>query len=385
MKHSVENGTLTLYLEGKVTSANATELSDTMSGLIAETQPTRVVLDASALEYISSTGLRAIMRLAKKVQEIVITDASREVYDVFDVTGFTQVLDVRRKRRRLSIAGCPVIGRGAEGTVYRLDPETIVKVYGKWMSVEAALGEKRRAQAAFLEGIPTAISYDVVDVDGCAGVVYELLDARNLDELVETEPERRDELIAQFARLLKECHQVELDPSKFDNNRRIALDALKHLEDGLCTPEETKKILAVVDNVPDTRHFCHGDAHVGNVMVQGDEMLFIDMAHIGMGHPVFDLMSMFQLFKLQAEQQLAKGTLTLEERHHVWDVFLGTYLDTDDKVWLAKAEEQVAAFACARLLLAALFLPGVVSPEEVKDLVAIIVDAYDRGLEPLCF
>ena len=385
MRHSVENDTLTLYLEGKVTSTNAAELSDAMSGLVAETQPARVVLDASALEHISSAGLRAIMRLAKTVREVVISGTSREVYNVFDVTGFTQILDVRRARRHVSVKGCPVIGRGAEGTVYRLDAETIVKVYSKGMDVEVVLGEKRRAQAAFLEGIPTAISYDVVDVDACAGVVYELLDARNLSELMETEPERRDDLIGQFARLLKECHEVELDPGKFDDNKQLTLDALGHLEDGLCTPEETRKILAVVENVPDSQRFCHGDAHVGNVMVQGDEMLFIDMAHIGMGHPIFDLMSMFLLFKLHAEERLAKGALTLEERYHVWDVFLSAYLGTDDEAILAKAEEQVAAFSCARLLLAALFLPGVVPPEEVRGLVDVAVGAYDTGLEPLCF
>lgn len=384
MRHLIENDTLTVYLEGKITSANAADLSDAMAALVAETKPARVVLDASALEHIASAGLRAIMRLAKSVREVVIVEASREVYNVFDVTGFTQVLDVRGTRRHVSVEGCPIIGRGAEGTVYRLNPETIVKVYSKGMD-EVVLGEKRRAQAAFLEGIPTAISYDVVDVDGCAGVVYELLDAQNLSELVETEPERRDALIAQFARLLRECHKVELDPNKFDDNKQLTLNALKHLEGALCTAEETRKILAVVENAPDSRRFCHGDAHVGNVMVQGSEMLFIDMAHVGMGHPVFDLMSMFLRFKLQAERRLAKGALTLEEQHHVWDVFLSTYLDTDDEALLAKAEGQVAAFSCARLLTAALFLPGVVPPEEVKGLMTAIIDAYDKGLEPLCF
>ncbi len=257
------------------------------------------------------------------MRELTVVEASHEVYEVFDATGFTQIIDVQKARRRLSVEGCPVIGQGAEGTVYRLGPETIVKVYREGTDINTVLNEKRRAQTAFLEGIPTAISYDVVDVDGCAGVVYELLDARNLAELVESEP--------------------------------------------------------------DSHCFTHGDAHVGNVMVQGDEMLFIDMAHIGMGHPVFDLMSMFLLFKQQAKRRLEKGTLTLEERYHVWDVFLRTYLDTDDEALLAKAEGQVATFACARLLTAALFLPGVVPPEEIEGLKAVPIAAYDKSLELLCF
>ena len=94
---------------------------------------------------------------------------------------------------------------------------------------------------------------------------------------------------------------------------------------------------------------------------------------------------MFLLFKQQAKRRLEKGTLTFEERYHVWDVFLRTYLDTDDEALLAKAEGQVATFACARLLTAALFLPGVVPPEEIEGLKAVPIAVYDKGLEPLCF
>jgi anti-anti-sigma factor len=98
MRHSIENNVLTIYLEGQITSSNAEDFSNAMAALVAETQPDSVVLDASDLEFISSAGLRAIMRLIKAVQEVSVIDASPDVYDVFDMTGFTQVLDVRQAR-----------------------------------------------------------------------------------------------------------------------------------------------------------------------------------------------------------------------------------------------------------------------------------------------
>lgn len=385
MEHHLEGNCLTLFLEGRITAANAPDISDEMMSLIAETQPASVVLDASKLEYISSAGLRAIINLRKSVGEVAVREVSPDVYEVFDMTGLTEILSVERARRRISVEGCTVIGRGAEGTVYRLDPETIVKVCREGSDPSTIAGEKQRAQAAFLQGIPTAISYDLVDVDGCVGIVYELLDADNLEDLVDRDAGRRDELIARYARFLRECHKIELDPAKFENNKLRTLGALDYLEGAVCTPEELAKLKAIVANIPDSHRFSHGDAHVGNVMMQGDEMLFIDMTQVGMGHPIFDLMSMFLMFKFDAERQMATKSLTLEDSHHVWDVFLRSYLDTDDEELLAKAEGQIMAFACTRTLLAAVFVPGAVPPEAIEAMKGAALASYDRGLEPLCF
>ena len=98
MKHSIDNNTLTIFLEGQITSANAEDFANEMARLVAETHPASVVLDASDLEFISSAGLRAIMRLVKAVREVSVIEVSSEVYEVFDITGFTQVVDVREAR-----------------------------------------------------------------------------------------------------------------------------------------------------------------------------------------------------------------------------------------------------------------------------------------------
>ena len=98
MRHSVKNSVLTIYLEGQITSANAEDFSNAMAALVGKIRPTSVVLDATDLEFISSAGLRAIMRLIKAVREVSVIGVSPDVYEVFDVTGFNQVVDVRQAR-----------------------------------------------------------------------------------------------------------------------------------------------------------------------------------------------------------------------------------------------------------------------------------------------
>ena len=87
--------------------------------------------DASALTYISSAGLRILMKVKKKFmsQRLSINEVSPEVYEILENTGFTELFDVKKRRREISVDGCDIIGKGFYGTVYRLDDETIVKVF----------------------------------------------------------------------------------------------------------------------------------------------------------------------------------------------------------------------------------------------------------------
>ena len=65
MKTSLNNGTLTAYLSGRVDSANAPELGAKLAALVEANAHEAMLLDMQELEYISSAGLRVILRLRK--------------------------------------------------------------------------------------------------------------------------------------------------------------------------------------------------------------------------------------------------------------------------------------------------------------------------------
>lgn len=54
-------------------------------------------IDASELSYISSAGLRVFLKLRKAVGELTVFNVNSEVYDIFDVTGFTDILNVKKR------------------------------------------------------------------------------------------------------------------------------------------------------------------------------------------------------------------------------------------------------------------------------------------------
>lgn len=153
-------------------------------------------LDAAGVDYISSTGLRVLLRLVKSGQaDLTVCNASPGIYDVYEITGMTSLMKVQKRMREVRVDGCEVIGRGAYGTVYRLDSDTIVKVYRNGeASLPVIEAETARARQAFVSGVPTAIPFDIVRVGDQYGSVFEMIDARNCNDLASGEPGALDDL-----------------------------------------------------------------------------------------------------------------------------------------------------------------------------------------------
>ena len=77
-------------LSGKIDTTNAPELEASL------TKELPSEIDASELEYISSAGLRALLKLRKSVGGVTIHNVAPEVYEIFEVTGFTEILNVKK-------------------------------------------------------------------------------------------------------------------------------------------------------------------------------------------------------------------------------------------------------------------------------------------------
>ncbi len=115
-------------LTGRIDSNNAAAVEQDILKQL-EGFEGQVVLEAQNLEYISSAGLRVILRLKKNWPDLKITGVNSDVYEILDMTGFTEMMTVEKAYRVVSVEGCEEIGRGANGTIYRIDQDNVVKVY----------------------------------------------------------------------------------------------------------------------------------------------------------------------------------------------------------------------------------------------------------------
>lgn len=382
---------LVVFLSGQINSNNAQEFENALSAQRDEHPQGKLTLDVRDLEYISSAGLRVIMRLRKKEASLSIINASSDVYEIFDMTGFSAILPVKKALRKVSVDGLELIGEGATAKVYRLDADTIIKVFNSNVGMNMIENENTKATMAFVSGVPTAISFDTVQVGDCYGTVFELLDAQDLLQVMLNDKEHMLDWVRMFATSVRQMHEIEMDTTKFANVKQTSLNNLHMLESTVCTPEEVAKLRKIYENIPDRTTFIHGDCHVGNVMIQNGELVYIDLSSSGYGHPIFDMASMCIIF-LQGgskEESRSKSIYTRDfsaaECYQIWHTYLSAYLDTDDEALIQKAQSQILTLSAARILFATVAIPGLLRPEAIAGLKGLALGSVDAGLEPLCF
>ena len=288
MRFELSDNLLTLFFEGELNSYNADVMEKEIDEVLSSSKFQTLNLDFAKLHYISSAGLRIILKIKQKHDDSHVINANLDVYDVLQMTGFTNIMDVKKAMREMSVEGAEIIGEGFFSTVYRIDKDTIIKVFNRTSDEKQIERELKLAKQAFVLGIPTAISFDIVKVKDKLGVRFEMLDCMSLKNAFIKYPEKYDELLNKYVDLLKKINTTEcFDPSvpsikKFFIEK---VDAIKHLLD----EAHYEKLLGLMKSVPERSTFVHGDCHFKNIMVQGEDFLLIDMDTLSVGHPIFEL------------------------------------------------------------------------------------------------
>ncbi|MBR3301037.1 MAG: STAS domain-containing protein, partial [Firmicutes bacterium] len=85
VKYRADGETLVIELSGHIDSANAAEVESAVTAARGTGDFKKVVVDCSGLNYVSSAGLRVILRLKKAVADTSLINVSPEVYDILDV------------------------------------------------------------------------------------------------------------------------------------------------------------------------------------------------------------------------------------------------------------------------------------------------------------
>ncbi|MBQ6662666.1 MAG: STAS domain-containing protein [Firmicutes bacterium] len=95
MKQTKEGKNLLIALEGRLDTLTAPELEKELNSALEGIE--KLTLDFANLEYISSAGLRVLLSAQKTMNnqgEMVIRNANETVREVFEVTGFDEILTV---------------------------------------------------------------------------------------------------------------------------------------------------------------------------------------------------------------------------------------------------------------------------------------------------
>jgi len=89
------DGKMNIALEGRLDTTTAPELEKKLKGEMGDV--TELTVDLAELSYISSAGLRLLLSAQKTMNKqgsMVVRNVSEEVNEIFEMTGFSDILTI---------------------------------------------------------------------------------------------------------------------------------------------------------------------------------------------------------------------------------------------------------------------------------------------------
>jgi thiamine kinase-like enzyme len=187
--------------------------------------------------------------------------------------------------------------------------------------------------------------------------------------------------------MLKNIHSTEVEDGEVPDMKETALAWADFVADHI-PAEQGRKLRALIEAVPKRNTLMHGDYHTNNIMVQNGEPLLIDMDTLCMGHPVFELGSMFNAFvgysELNHQNMMDFFGYSFETAGKFWNLALKMYLGTEDEAVCQRVAEKAMIIGYTRMLRRAVRRPNEAdSPAKIarcKEMLAVLLNKVDTLL-----
>lgn len=191
-------------------------------------------------------------------------------------------------------------------TIYR-DGDTAVKVFDEDFAKYDVLNEALNQARVEDIGINVPKVLEVKTIDGKWAIVSEFIQGKTLAQLMEENPNKKDEYLEMFVDLQLKMHSLTcpmLNKLKDKMNRKINeadLDATTRYE-----------LHTRLEAMPKHRKVCHGDFNPSNIIVKDDGTPYIlDWSHATQGNASADAARTYLLFYLDGEIDMAEKYLDL--------------------------------------------------------------------------
>ena len=95
IEKKVNGSAVTLKIIGRLDTSTAPSLESAIDNCVSGVK--ELVLDCTSLEYISSAGLRVILKTQKQMNSqgsMKLTGVNETIMEIFDITGFADILTI---------------------------------------------------------------------------------------------------------------------------------------------------------------------------------------------------------------------------------------------------------------------------------------------------
>jgi uncharacterized protein (TIGR02172 family) len=219
-----------------------------------------------------------------------------------------------------------LIGKGLTADVYAWGPERVVKLFQNWRPASDVEREYRVSRILHSAGLPVPATYEMIEVDGRRGIVFERVDGISMYKRVEAAPWKFLAAARQLAELHAQLHGC-VAPSDLPTQQQQMESCIRAAKD---LPEADKQAAQrCLIELPEGNTVCHGDFHPENVLLTSRGPIIIDWSRGTRGNALADVARtsmLFQTASLPPETPLHMHILLKTSRALLHATYLKRYL-----------------------------------------------------------
>ncbi len=286
-----------------------------------------VILSMKDADMLTPVEIHILMDVFRTMK-MKLVDVPASMYEGLLQSGIYGRFEVLKKLRRVDTESLELVGAGYTSKVYRYSDDKILKVFAETMPLSDIIDEREKSRFLFMNAARFPITYELVRCGRCYGIIFEFLGRENLLNAFLDKNTDHFELAEKYGVLMRNTAvPVGRDGMVFlKSQKQNYLNGIRDCED-LLTEEETRKVRAEMKKIPAVNRLLHGDCHIENIMIIGNELFLIDAMTLAKGHPILDLVCPYMCFYIWPEFKEIYDARTPEDEkaHPVWYGYISRY------------------------------------------------------------
>ena len=365
-----DDGSYVCHLIGHFTGGRIRVFRQGIESFYANRGDVYVVYDCSTLAWIDMEGIGVFKDLRASGKRFGFKNLNADIKLLFKVEGLEEYLEGNDKLPEIDLSKCEKVNEGANGIIYRVSDDIVAKTFKEEPDYYDIVKQRIALKNAFVCGVPAPLSFGYAVYNDRIVMLMELINSKSLLQIIRSGQDY-DDYIIRYAQLIKMPHEIQDEQTlkKFmrDLFGREILGKADRCDSVL--PEEyrgrARKIIEEVD-LPEC--LVHGDIHPKNIMISGDEMLFIDFDSFSTGKAVYDLGALYRTFFCNENRGVTDFNaflkISFDECQKIWDIFIGEYYKDE------KEEITLRRLAEAKLIGTVLALAKFIKTERSADFIS---------------
>ncbi len=193
------------------------------------------------------------------------------------------------------LRGAALVGKGFRADVYAWGEGRVLKLFNSRAPRDRAEREYRAARAVHAAGLPAPAAYELVEVEGRRGIVFERVEGPSLLRHVQAKPWTLFRAARQLAELHARIHRC-VAPAELPSQHEWLARCLDEAADLSAADRHAAR--RRLDDLPGGTALCHGDFHPENVLLTGRGPVVIDWDTATRGHPLGDVACTSRLMRI---------------------------------------------------------------------------------------